>query len=229
MSMPAAISKLRADDLAASRSRVGDQGPGGGHGIVAARADAQHAVGRLDHVAVAGHQQRVPGVDHGQQRLQPPQGAIGAPILGQLRGGAGHVRRESRCSLASNRSSRAKASALLPAKPVMTLPSIRRRILSASAFITVLPSVTWPSPPMATMPLWRTLRIVVERVFIGTLCGFRMGRYAANRSMLSARGARRLVGFSNAVAGSFEMTPLPSSEHGQFLCVRRAAPAAAER
>ena len=36
----------------------------------------------------------------------------------------------------------------------------------ASAFITVLPSVTWPSPPIATIPLCRTVKIVVERIFM---------------------------------------------------------------
>src|SRR5947207_541463 len=53
-----------------------------------------------------------------------------------------------------------------PAKPVITRSPASRRILTASAFITVLPSVTCPSPPRATIPLWRTVRIVVERIFI---------------------------------------------------------------
>ena len=72
-----------------------DQGPRRGHGVVAARADAQDAVGRLNHVAVAGDQQRVPGVDHGQQGLEPPQGPIGPPVLGQFGRRPRHVARES--------------------------------------------------------------------------------------------------------------------------------------
>ena len=44
------------------------------------------------------------------------------------------------------------SAALEPAKPVSTLPSDKRRILSASPFMIELPSVTWPSPPMATTP-----------------------------------------------------------------------------
>ena len=44
------------------------------------------------------------------------------------------------------------ASALLPANPHSTLPSLSRRIFMASAFMMAVPSVTWPSPPMATLP-----------------------------------------------------------------------------
>ena len=51
-------------------------------------------------------------------------------------------------SLASNRSSSAKPSAALPAKPTSTWPSSSLRILTASAFMTVVPRVTWPSPPI---------------------------------------------------------------------------------
>ena len=48
-----------------------------------------------------------------------------------------------------------------PAKPVITRPSPRTRTLRASAFITVSPRLTWPSPAMATTPSLRTVRIVV--------------------------------------------------------------------
>src|SRR4051812_8180945 len=66
-------------------------------------------------------------------------------------------------SFFSNRSSSAKASAALPAKPVNTLPPPIRRIFTASALATTLPSVTCPSPPSATSPSSRrTLRIVVD-------------------------------------------------------------------
>src|SRR5579863_949505 len=65
-------------------------------------------------------------------------------------------------SLPSKRSNSVKASAVPPAKPASTLPSDRRRTLRALPFMTVLPSVTWPSPPSAMAPLRRTARIVVE-------------------------------------------------------------------
>src|SRR5512137_712318 len=74
---------------------------------------------------------------------------------------AARVRLPNCCSLASKRSNSVKASAVPPANPAITLPSCRRRTLRALPFITVLPSVTWPSPPMATRPLRRTHRIVV--------------------------------------------------------------------
>src|SRR5947209_5759036 len=66
-------------------------------------------------------------------------------------------------SLVSNRSSSAKASAAAPAKPTRTFPSYSGRIFRASSFITTLPSVTCPSPPMADLPLCRTARILVAR------------------------------------------------------------------
>src|SRR5215469_11703719 len=64
-------------------------------------------------------------------------------------------------SLPSKRSNSVKASAVPPAKPATTLSLARRRTLRALAFTTVLPSVTWPSPPMATAPLRRTPTMVV--------------------------------------------------------------------
>src|SRR3989442_9864971 len=63
--------------------------------------------------------------------------------------------------LASNFAKSASASAVEPAKPASTCPLWSRRILRAPCFITVLPSVTWPSPAMAQPPRWRTARIVV--------------------------------------------------------------------
>src|SRR6266550_3401815 len=51
-----------------------------------------------------------------------------------------------------------------PAKPARILPPFKARTLLAFAFITVSPSVTWPSPPRATCPSRRTHRIVVLRM-----------------------------------------------------------------
>ena len=72
---------------------MADERPGRGHGVVAAGADAQDAVGRLNHVAGAADQQRVLRVDHGEQGFEPPQHAIGPPFLGQFGGRPRHVRR----------------------------------------------------------------------------------------------------------------------------------------
>src|SRR5512139_309737 len=74
---------------------------------------------------------------------------------------AARVRLPYCCSLPSNRSYSVKASAVPPAKPAITRPSCRRRTLRALPFMTVLPSVTWPSPPIATRPLRRTQTMVV--------------------------------------------------------------------
>jgi hypothetical protein len=66
------------------------------------------------------------------------------------------------------RSNSVKASAVAPAKPASTLPWCSLRTLRALPLTTMLPSVTWPSPPMATcMPcgVWRrTLRMVVPQL-----------------------------------------------------------------
>src|SRR5690348_9062235 len=63
----------------------------------------------------------------------------------------------------------ANASAAAPAKPTSTWPSISLRIFTASLLTTVWPIVTCPSPPIATRPLWRTVRIVVERIRMARL------------------------------------------------------------
>ena len=55
----------------------------------------------------------------------------------------------------------ALASAVPPANPASTWSLCRRRTLRAVDLITILPSVTWPSPPMATEVPRRTDRIVV--------------------------------------------------------------------
>ena len=83
-----------------------------------------------------------------------------------------------RCSssFASKREKSANASAEEPANPAMTSPPFRRRIFAAVCFITVVPSVTWPSDAIATRPLWRTQTTVVE-----CQTGFFMERRIADR------------------------------------------------
>src|SRR5579863_9889095 len=74
---------------------------------------------------------------------------------------AARVRLPCFSSLPSKRSNSVKASAVPPANPASTLSPNSRRTLRALPFMTVLPRVTWPSPPRATVPLRRTPRMVV--------------------------------------------------------------------
>jgi hypothetical protein len=90
------------------------------------------------------------------------QGALRAPGLGQLHGGA-HELALVLLELASKSSNRVKASAVPPAKPARTWSLYRRRTLRALPFMIVLPMDTWPSPPMTTLLPRRTQRIVVPR------------------------------------------------------------------
>src|SRR5690606_7827077 len=75
-------------------------------------------------------------------------------------------------SFDSNSSNRVNASAAAPANPASTWPSLpRRRTLRALDFITVLPSVTWPSPATTTLPLRRTETMVVAWNTLGFWLG----------------------------------------------------------
>src|SRR6185369_1937632 len=57
----------------------------------AARADREHALLGLEHVAHSGDDERVLAVGDGEHRLEPAQDAVGAPVLGELHGGAHQV------------------------------------------------------------------------------------------------------------------------------------------
>src|SRR5690606_1186043 len=75
-------------------------------------------------------------------------------------------------SFDSNSSNSVNASAAAPANPASTWPSLpSRRTLRALPFITVWPSVTWPSPATATLPSRRTDRIVVAWNTLGFWLG----------------------------------------------------------
>src|SRR5215472_15756015 len=63
--------------------------------------------------------------------------------------------------IASSRSNSVNASAVAPAKPPITSPLVSRRTLRALALTMVWPIETWPSPPIATVPPLRTVRMVV--------------------------------------------------------------------
>ena len=64
-------------------------------------------------------------------------------------------------SFFSNRSKRVNASAVDPANPASTFPWYSVRTFLAVCLITVSPMVTWPSPPMATLPSSLTASTVV--------------------------------------------------------------------
>ena len=127
------------------------QSAGRGQGVGAAGADGRHAVGRLDHVAGAADQQQVVAIDGNQHRLQAAQVAVHAPVLGQLGGGPGHAALEV-LELGLEALQQGEGVGGGAGEADSTLPSCSRRILWASLFMTTLPSVTWPSPPMATPP-----------------------------------------------------------------------------
>src|ERR1700746_132951 len=63
----------------------------GGERYLPAGADRGDVVIGLDHVAVAGDDEELLRVPDQQQRLEPPQIAVRAPVLGELDGGAGEI------------------------------------------------------------------------------------------------------------------------------------------
>jgi len=68
-------------------------------------------------------------------------------------------------SFFSNRSTKVKASAVLPANPTIIL-SFSLRTFLAVDFTTVDERLTWPSPAITTSPSFRTQRMVVVRACI---------------------------------------------------------------
>src|SRR5512143_1527140 len=75
-----------------------------------------------------------------------------------------------RSSFSSNFSNRVMASAAAPANPATSFPPRITRTFWACDFMTVSPTVTWPSPPIATLPLRRTAKMVVARMRGSVLC-----------------------------------------------------------
>src|SRR5215472_7509667 len=78
-------------DLARAQGRPVEQRPGGGERVLSARADRRDVVIGLDHVAVARDDEELLRIAHQQQRLEPAQVAVRAPVLGELDGGARQV------------------------------------------------------------------------------------------------------------------------------------------
>ena len=64
--------------------RVFDQHARGGKGVIAAGTDGDNVVVGLDHVAGAGNHEKIAAIRDNQQRFQPAQHAIRAPIFGEL-------------------------------------------------------------------------------------------------------------------------------------------------
>ncbi len=83
--------KRLAHDLLGGQLGVVQQCLGGRMRVGTAGADGHDALLRLQHVAVAGDDERGAGIGHGQHGLQAAQHAVGAPVLGELDGGARQV------------------------------------------------------------------------------------------------------------------------------------------
>jgi hypothetical protein len=75
-------------DRACVQLAVLHQNPGRGQGKVAARADGDDPIVGLDHVSGPRNHQRAFRIRDDQKGIEPPQDAIGPPILGQLNRGA---------------------------------------------------------------------------------------------------------------------------------------------
>src|SRR5262252_5786110 len=79
------------DDAARVELGALEQRARGRERVLAAGADRSHIVLGLDHIAVARDQEEFLRVPDQQQRLEAPQIAIGAPVLGELDRGTCHV------------------------------------------------------------------------------------------------------------------------------------------
>ena len=88
MQMSAAIAIASCAITRASSALWRDERPRGGHRERAARPDPHDPVVGLDEVAGAGEQEQLLAVHHDEHRLEPAQGAIGAPVFRELDGRA---------------------------------------------------------------------------------------------------------------------------------------------
>ena len=91
MQMSPAISSAERTRSGAASFGVGHQRARGGERVRAAGADGEDAVVGLDDVAGAGDDEAVLLVDDDEQRLEPAEHAVAAPVLGQLDRGAREV------------------------------------------------------------------------------------------------------------------------------------------
>src|SRR5205085_167719 len=79
------------DDLARRQLRVRDQGTGSREGVRAAGADRDYAVVGLDQLPIARDDEAVLPVRDGEERLEPTEHPIAAPVLRQLHRGTRDV------------------------------------------------------------------------------------------------------------------------------------------
>jgi len=75
-------------DFLGAELGVAREGPRGGEGVRSAGADGAEAVIGLNHIAIAGEQKRAFGIGDDEKRFKMSQGAIFAPVFGELDGGA---------------------------------------------------------------------------------------------------------------------------------------------
>ena len=99
-----------------------------------------------------------------EQRLEPPQHAVAAPVLGQLHGRAREVARIALELLLELLEQREGVGGGAGETGERACRRGARAPFARCDFMTVSPTVTWPSPPSATLPLRRTARIVVARM-----------------------------------------------------------------
>jgi hypothetical protein len=79
------------DDVAGRVVGLGQEGPRGGQGEVAARSDGDDSVVRLDQLPRTAQEEAVLQVGDYQQGLEPAEHPVAPPVLGQLDRGAGQV------------------------------------------------------------------------------------------------------------------------------------------
>src|SRR5690606_24179611 len=79
------------DDIDGAQFGVLDQGARRRLGVGAAAADGDNAVFGFEHIAVAGDDQRMLAIGHGQHGFETAQHAVGAPVLGEFDGRAQQI------------------------------------------------------------------------------------------------------------------------------------------
>ena len=99
-----------------------------------------------------------------EQRLEPAQHAVAAPVLGELDGGAREVARVALELLLELLEERERVGGRAGEAGEQLAAARARAPCCALDFMTVSPTVTWPSPPSATLPSRRTARMVVARM-----------------------------------------------------------------
>ena len=160
MQISPAMASAFFDDFLRRQLGVFQQRARGGLRVRPAAADRDQAELGLDHVAVAGDDQRGLVIRHRQHRLEAAQDAVGAPVLGEFDRGAQQVALvlfQFRLEALEQREGIGRPAG----EPGQDALVIQAPTLRALDLTTMLPSVTWPSPPRATLLPRRTDRMVV--------------------------------------------------------------------